>query len=384
MPSGSFRLSAMLRLPRLQPWRCGCSSRSRRAAVLTLMTSAPRSASTCVPHGPATASPRSSTTTPSSGDAGAAVEAAPSRPWRRRQRVGLGDAPRRCAAPSRRWCAGRRRWGTRGGRRPRPTWRIAPSSGSSTSTTQPSARSAGSSSASSGERTGWSGHADLGGELHPLARTGTWRSASAMQRLVVVQQDHLVGVGADARVVASRGRAVFSVRCTAIAFGGAEDEVGERHPVVDPAAVGAPEEALGCPRVDDPGLEVRRVGVLDPLPGAERWWPARPAAARSRPRWPRPVVLARPQGGADADGGDVDGARLGHGTPECSGPVAAGADPAAVGGARGRANAGAIPARRPMVPPGTPRLSHWWPVRAATSASMAGRSASGAVVGRRR
>src|SRR5437763_1042696 len=56
MPSGRFRSIVMLRLPRLQHmamWLCIQNSSNTR--LLTLITSAPRSDSSCVPNGPATA-----------------------------------------------------------------------------------------------------------------------------------------------------------------------------------------------------------------------------------------------------------------------------------------------------------------------------------------
>ena len=65
---------------------------------------------------------------------------------------------------------------------------------------------------------------------------------------------------------------------------------------------------------------------------------------------------------------------LTHGTPEWSGPERGAATQQSSGTTRS-GNAGGTPAKRASVPPGTPRLSHWWPVRAATSASTAGRSA---------
>ena len=69
MPAGLLRSMVMLRLPRLQQIRdVVAHPEAVEDRVLTLMTSAPRSASSCVPNGPATAKPRSSTTTPSSGE----------------------------------------------------------------------------------------------------------------------------------------------------------------------------------------------------------------------------------------------------------------------------------------------------------------------------
>ncbi|OGK81113.1 MAG: hypothetical protein A2X53_04810 [Candidatus Rokubacteria bacterium GWA2_70_23] len=44
-PSGSFRLTAMERLPRFQPKKPGSSRKESPSSASTLMTSAPRSAS---------------------------------------------------------------------------------------------------------------------------------------------------------------------------------------------------------------------------------------------------------------------------------------------------------------------------------------------------
>ena len=59
---------------------------------------------------------------------------------------------------------------------------------------------------------------------------------------------------------------------------------------------------------------------------------------------------------------------LAHGVPAKSGPGRL----AAVQQSSGTGRPGSAPSkpdRRAMVPPSTPRLSHCWPVRAATSAS---------------
>ncbi len=68
----------MLRLPRLQHIAMCVLIQYPSCSGLTLMTSAPRSASIIVPHGPATASPRSSTRIPARGDPGAPIDDAAS------------------------------------------------------------------------------------------------------------------------------------------------------------------------------------------------------------------------------------------------------------------------------------------------------------------
>ena len=141
------------------------------------------------------------------------------------------------------------------------------------------------------------------------------------------------------RVVASRGRVVFSVRCTRSPSAALMHEVGERHPLVDPPAVGAAEHALRRARIADPALVVRRVGVLDALPRRERGG-EHALEQRRRHALPAPGLLAHAQRGADRERGEVADAMLTHGTPEWSGPGPGRGDPAVVGhdevGERGR------------------------------------------------
>ena len=89
------------------------------------------------------------------------------------------------------------------------------------------------------------------------------------ERLVVVQQEHLVDVHPDPRRRLARPGGLLGA-LDVVALGCADDEVGEWDPLMDPAAVRAAEHALGCARVADPTLEVRGLRVLDALPCRER------------------------------------------------------------------------------------------------------------------
>ena len=177
MPSVCLRSMVMLRFPRLQQNAMWLRiQKLSNSPLLTLMTSAPRSASSCVPNGPATASPRSSTTTPSSGEpsdgarsmrsldtSSCRVNASVTWPARRRPRRG----PRRCARRGGRW-RGRRTTGRPTARRcGRPT-RIVPTSGSSTSITQPSSTQRRVEQRLLGRAHELHRHADLGGEPLPV------------------------------------------------------------------------------------------------------------------------------------------------------------------------------------------------------------------------
>ena len=147
------------RLPRLQQWPTWLAIQNPSYSVLTLMTSAPRSPSSCVPNGPATASPKSSTT-----DAGE----------RMRERLAGSDAPapRRRPPPlglRRRWRRYQPRLRGRATAARRPRW---PTCGTQsrpggmpfgTSMTHPSSRKVCCCSASSGEQQRLARNADLGG-----------------------------------------------------------------------------------------------------------------------------------------------------------------------------------------------------------------------------
>ena len=185
----------MLRLPRLAPYAMclACHHGSRDA--FTLMTLAPRSASTCVPNGPATANPRSSTTTPSSGgrasraaghcsaatvDAAACVARSASVCSPTRGHGAL-DASRRLAR-------GRR------GCRPGAAGRAR---GADVDDRALGDRASGRRSASSGVRTGCSGTPASRADAHPVVAREA-RERLGHQRVVVREHDDVLGVGRDA------------------------------------------------------------------------------------------------------------------------------------------------------------------------------------------
>ena len=322
-----------------------------------------------MPHGPATASPRSTTRTPASGDAGAGVMCAP-RAWRPRARR-LRRAPCRCAHRSRPARSGRV-----GGARVQVVHAADLADRAELGVVDLDDAAvgdeAGSCSASSGDRSGCSGTPTSAPSCDPRLRRELG-DRLGHQRLVVVQQEHLVDVHADARGrVAGTGGLLRALE--RVALGRAEHEVGERHPLVHPPAVGAAEHALRCARVADPALVVRGVDVLDALPRRQRGG-EHALEQRRRHALAAAGLLAHAQRGADRERGQV-GRRHAH--PRHA-RVAADRDgarpPSSRRARRGRGTQAATPARRASVPPGTPRLSHWWPVRAATSASTAGRSA---------
>ncbi len=141
------------------------------------------------------------------------------------------------------------------------------------------------------------------------------------------------------RVVASRGRVRLLRALHAVALGGAEHEIGEGHPLVDPAPVRAPEHALGCARIADPALEIVGLGVLDALPGRQRGGEHSLEQGRGHPLAPS-GLLADAERGTDGERRQV--ARR-HAHPRDAGEQRAGPrrrHPAVVGddeiGERGR------------------------------------------------
>ena len=162
------------------------------------------------------------------------------------------------------------------------------------------------------------------------------------------------------RVVAFAGRGGLLGALHPVALGRADDEVGEGHPLVDPAAVGAPEHALRGAGIADPALEVLGLDVFDPLPRRERRGQHTLQQRRLHPL-PAARLLAHAERGADREGGEV---ARGHAHPgharRTAGPDAV-PRPSSRRAPRGRGTPGRPPARRASVPPGTPRLSHWWP-----------------------
>ena len=154
--------SAMLSLPcsTLPPPASGNAITPRIVSPSTgstLITRAPRSASTVAPNGAANMPPSSSTVTPASGQAPGAcpVLPPPVPPARVRGRGWSGEAASRRISPACSSSRGARRISV-SGRRQACTrvdgWRTGPRSGSSTVTTRPSWTSCGCASASSGVR----------------------------------------------------------------------------------------------------------------------------------------------------------------------------------------------------------------------------------------
>ena len=81
---------------------------------------------------------------------------------------------------------------------------------------------------------------------------------------------------------------------------------------MDPAAVGAAEDALRRAGVADPALEVRRSRRARRAARPTAWWRARPGAATSRTRWPRPVSARATRSAAlIAERGEVAGGQAG-------------------------------------------------------------------------
>ena len=139
-----------------------------------------------------------------------------------------------------------------------PTWRIGPSSGSSTSTTQPSSRQSGSMSASSGARTGCTPSFTRAAPRHPLVG-GELLERLHHQREVVEDLDDRVGLHADPVGILHAARVVGGGRVVELAVLGRLDD-GQRlqRPLVHPTTVGALEQAL------------RRAAHLHPAPRDRR------------------------------------------------------------------------------------------------------------------
>ncbi len=152
------------------------------------------------------------------------------------------------------------------------------------------------------------GHADLGAQRDPRLRRELG-DRRGHQRLVVVQQEHLVDVHADARGRVARSSRLLGA-LHAVALGRADHEVGEGHPLVDPPAVSAAEHALRNARIADPTLVVRGVNVLDALPRREGGGQDA-LEQRRRHSLPASGLLAHAQRGADRERGQV-GRRHAH------------------------------------------------------------------------
>ena len=243
------------------------STRTSRSASSTLITRAPSWASIWVPNGPATATPEVEHRDALQRATTAAGRPAPPAPGHRRGSAGRPPrAPRRCAGRGPAPDAGAG-CGCCSRSTTRPTCRTAPNSGSGTSTTQPSSTSSGSSSASSGERTGCSGVPTCAATRTHSA-TGCLRDRLDHLVVEVEEHDHVVRRGRDpvGRLLRRRDR---GQRLHA-GLVGVDDELRQRHPVVQPAPVGAAEEAARGPRVGDPGEEVLDLRVLDLHPGSGR------------------------------------------------------------------------------------------------------------------
>lgn len=180
----------MLRLPRLMPSPMWVPFQNESYTALTLMTSAPRSASIRPVNGPATPSPRSRTRTPASGwDSEAAAAWAdalpfPVAPLPAAPDVPVAWPPARASASTSSVC-----WPDRGAGPATapgvaeksissPACRMDPTSGSSTSATHPSATKKGSDRASTGERM-----SEMPSPVASAARSqvdaGNFRNASA-------------------------------------------------------------------------------------------------------------------------------------------------------------------------------------------------------------
>ena len=186
-----------------------------------------------------------------------------------------------------------------------PTWRSAPCSGFGTSTTAPSASSVGSRSASSGVRTGWSGTPASRRDAHPVVAREA-RERFRHLRVVVREDDDVLRVGRDAVGVVADAVDVAPQR-ERVAVGAGEHEARVRHPLLDPAVVGAAEEALRRAPVVDPGAVAGRVVVLGALP-LRRGEGERRLQQRRLDVLAAAGALARQERGVDADGGEERGA----------------------------------------------------------------------------
>ena len=137
----------------------------------------------------------------------------------------------------------------------------------STSTTLPSRSNSGSRSASSGERTRWTGTPTSRRQTNPVVGREL-RDRVAHRVVELVQNRHALRRRRHA--AARRWRAQRGSGSSSSISRGVEDEARHRHPVVGPAAVGALEEPLRRARIEDPRVEPGAIGALDALPGADR------------------------------------------------------------------------------------------------------------------
>ena len=131
-------------------------------------------------------------------------------------------------------------------------------------------------------------HAGLRRDRRPTRRSGTGRTpppspgSSGRARRCSPGR---AGSGRDRRARCSTSRRTSSVS----PVGAAEHEARVRHPVLDPAPVGAPEEALRGPAVVDPRPVADGVGSSDPSATSTRSSSGRPGGATSRRAGPGPV-----------------------------------------------------------------------------------------------
>ena len=183
-----------------------------------------------------------------------------------------------------------------------PTWRMGPTSGSSTSATHPSAMKNGSESASAGERMR---------ETPKPTTSAAFTQASAGKLLEGGRQVRVLDDALEQTVVFHRDPVgvpavgeVDGCQRGVVPFRRPQDPVGPERPVVHPASVGTFEDALDGPGVQGPHPVQGRVGSLHPLPvqghggqGTLQQRGGHPLAGAGH--------LSRPQGCGDAQGGQV-------------------------------------------------------------------------------
>ncbi len=174
------------------------------------------------------------------------------------------------------------------------------------------------------------GHARLGGDPHPFVG-GDLGDGIFHRAVECVQHDHLAGVDRhpERRVLGGGDDPVGLLAGDLL--GGAEDEPGQRHPMVGPDAVGRAEETFRRVGIDDPRLEAGPVEVLDLLPGPDGG-EQHPLEQRRRDPLAGTALLALTQCCADRQRREVAGGHAGPRHPAEQRPFPRWADAAIVVG----------------------------------------------------